>query len=118
VPSSSRVASPELAAAAEVAGDEREQSSDLGERDECEDVVGLGLPRELAEIVRADLGIGIAQSRANASMVRSSSQRKYGRPLASIKRSGGVGASKDMLTLRYLCHWRGSERPKILGNIL
>src|ERR1044071_6470123 len=35
-------------------------------------------------------------------MVRSSSQRKYGRPLASTRRSGGVGASKDIFELDLL----------------
>ena len=86
---------PEVAAAAEVAGDEREQCGDLGKRDEREDVVGLGLPHELAEVVGADLGIGSRNRERNTSMVRSSSQRKYGRPSAINQAIGWRGRKQE-----------------------
>lgn len=53
---------PEVSAAAEVANDEREQCADLGERGKGEDIVGLGLPHELAEVVGPDLVIGIGEA--------------------------------------------------------
>jgi hypothetical protein len=48
-------------AAAQVAGDERELWVISASRDEREDVVGRGLPHELAEVIRADRWIGIAR---------------------------------------------------------
>src|SRR5262245_17438762 len=47
------------------------------------------------------------------SMVRSSSQRKYGLPLASTKRSGGVGASRDMQRLARVRGGGGGSRTRV-----
>src|ERR1044071_30474 len=53
---------PEGSATTQVASDEGEQGGDLGDGDKGEDVVGLGLSHELAEVVGTDFGIGIAPS--------------------------------------------------------